>query len=74
MTDAVWVTPPEALRRCDEGELPMVFPTIKTLEQLRAFNTADGALRGFAQAPVRTVLPTLVITPTGVGMHFDEDE
>lgn len=74
MTDAVWLTPPEALRRCDDGELPMVFPTIKTLEELCVFDTPEAALLGFAQAPVRTVLPTLMITPTGVGMRIDEEE
>ena len=74
MTDAVWVTPTDALRRCDAGTLPMVFPTIKTLEELAAFDRADSALDGYALSPVRTILPTLVITPTGVGLQIDEDE
>jgi recombination protein RecT len=71
MTDALWLTPTEALRRCDRGDVPMVFPTIKTLEQLARYRTADDALSGFAGSPVRTILPTLVITPTGVGMELE---
>lgn len=74
MTDALWLSPREALHRCDEGTLPMVFPTIKTLEELERFDSADAALDGFAAAPVRTILPTLVVTPTGVGLQIDEDD
>jgi 8-oxo-dGTP pyrophosphatase MutT (NUDIX family) len=72
MTEALWISPVEALRRLDRGELPMVFPTIKTIEQLVGFETADDALAGFAKAPVRTVLPTLVVTPTGIGLQIDD--
>ncbi|MDE0899031.1 MAG: hypothetical protein OSA81_08450 [Longimicrobiales bacterium] len=72
MTDAVWVGPQEALDRCDLGELPMVFPTIKTIEQLTLYESADEALDGFAGKPVRTILPTLVITSTGVGLQIEE--
>ena len=74
MTAAVWITPSEALRRCDDGELPMVFPTIKTLEQLSGFEYADEALDAIGGARVRTILPTLVITPTGVGLQIDDEE
>lgn len=73
MTDALWLSPGEALHRCDEGALPMVFPTIKTLEELERFDSVDAALDGFASAPVRAILPTLVVTPTGVGLEIDDD-
>jgi len=72
MTDALWLTPAEALARLDRGELPMVFPTIKTIEQLLPFSDADQALASFAGSPVRTILPTLVVTPTGVGLRIDD--
>lgn len=72
MTDALWIDPAEALRRCDRGEVPMVFPTIKTIEQLAAYESADAALDGFGGSPVRTIMPTLVVTPTGVGMSIEE--
>ena len=36
MTDALWLSPGDALARLDRGELPMVFPTIKTIEIGRA--------------------------------------
>jgi 8-oxo-dGTP pyrophosphatase MutT (NUDIX family) len=72
MTDALWITPIEALERLDRGELPMVFPTIKTIEALAPHGSAEGALSAFADAPVRTILPTLVVTPTGIGLQIDD--
>ena len=72
MSDAVWLTPVEALARYDDGSLPMVFPTIKTLEQFEAYGSVDDALTDMRQTTVPTILPRLVITPTGVGMELDE--
>jgi 8-oxo-dGTP pyrophosphatase MutT (NUDIX family) len=73
MTDALWLTPDDALRRADRGDVPMIFPTIKTLEQLEPYETADAALTGIG-TPVRTIMPKLVITPTGVGMRVDDED
>lgn len=73
MTEALWLTPRDALHRCDEGDLPMVFPTIKTLEQLAAYDSSTAALEGIGGVEVRTILPTLVVTPTGVGLQIDEE-
>lgn len=73
MTEAVWLTPGRALDRCDAGGLPMVFPTIKTIEQLGAYETTEAALEGIGGQEVRTILPTLVVTPTGVGLEIDEE-
>lgn len=72
MTDARWLTPGRTLDRLDAGLLPMVFPTIKTIEQLSAYDSADAALDGIGRLDVRTILPTLVVTPTGVGLRIDD--
>ncbi|MCH1570537.1 MAG: hypothetical protein L7S64_04270 [Longimicrobiales bacterium] len=73
MTDALWLSPREALGRLDRGELPMVFPTIKTIEALSRYESADDALEGYGAEPVRTILPTLVMTPTGIGLDIGDD-
>ena len=73
MTDALWTTPRDALRRCDAGSLPMVFPTIKTLEQLARYASPEEALSVVGRTRVRTIMPTLILTPTGVGMELNED-
>jgi recombination protein RecT len=71
MTDAVWLTPREALRRHAAGNLPMVFPTIKTLQQLSSYHRADEALAALGRSRVPTIMPRLVVTSTGIGMEVD---
>lgn len=74
MTDAVWITPDQALARSNEGALPMIFPTIRTLEQLAEHRTSRDALAALARSSIRTVIPTLVITDTGVRLTVEDDE
>lgn len=73
LSEAVWLAPNEALRRNREGTLPMVFPTLKTIETLAEFSDTDGALATLEARPVPTILPRLVRTPTGVGLEIDDD-
>jgi 8-oxo-dGTP pyrophosphatase MutT (NUDIX family) len=54
VVDARWYTPAGALEARTRGELFMVFPTIKHLEQLATFESADALL---AHARGREVLP-----------------
>jgi 8-oxo-dGTP pyrophosphatase MutT (NUDIX family) len=54
IVDARWYTPAAALDARSRGELFMVFPTIKHLEQLSVFESADALL---AHARGREVLP-----------------
>ncbi|MBW3534889.1 MAG: NUDIX domain-containing protein [Gemmatimonadetes bacterium] len=71
LTDHAWLTPDEALSRREEGSLPMVFPTIRTLEGLRGFSTPMEALRAYRARAIPTILPRLVRTPTGIGIEVD---
>jgi len=73
MTDAVWLTPARALERNQEGTLPMVFPTVKTLERLARYESVEEALYALAERDVPAILPRLVTTDTGVGMELDEE-
>ena len=52
--DLRWYAPRSALEAHARGELDLVFPTVKTLEQLRAFVSADELL---AWADGREVVP-----------------
>jgi 8-oxo-dGTP pyrophosphatase MutT (NUDIX family) len=71
MTDAAWLAPAEALRRHRAGRLPMVFPTIRTLQDLVRFRSVDEVLAELRTRVVPTILPRLVLTPTGIGMETD---
>lgn len=71
MTDAVWLTAAQALERHHDGTLPMVFPTIRTLEDLLPFDSVDAVLRDLRNRRIPTIMPRLVLTPTGLGMELD---
>lgn len=71
MTDAVWLTPARALARHDAGELPMIFPTIRTLEDLRGHGSPEEVLEDFGARSVPTIVPRLVRTPEGVASVID---
>ena len=74
MVDAAWLTPARALERNEEGGLPMVFPTLKTLEALREFDSADAVLAHYRDREIPTILPRLVETPTGVAIEVPGGE
>jgi 8-oxo-dGTP pyrophosphatase MutT (NUDIX family) len=62
VVDAGWYTPPQALEAYRQGELLLVFPTIKHLEQLSAFATADELL-GYARTrKIQPVEPRVVVS------------
>ena len=73
MSDAIWLAPAAALERFEDGSLPMIFPTVRTLESLAGFDTVESAFAAFRQNTVRPFLPRLVRTPEGVSLVLDED-
>ena len=55
--DGIWVSPREALARYRAGAMHLVYPTIKHLERLAAFDDV-AAVRDFARRkPVLTIMP-----------------
>lgn len=55
-----WLTPAEALRRHDAGDITMIFPTVRTLVALSRFERADAVLdHARAQSRVEGILPTI---------------
>lgn len=62
---AIWLRPAEALDLARDGSLPMVFPTIKTLESVSEFATTSEVLQAFRSRRVPSVRPRLVRAPNG---------
>jgi 8-oxo-dGTP pyrophosphatase MutT (NUDIX family) len=60
--DLGWFSPGEALRASRAGEILLVFPTIKHLEQLSAFATADAVLEHARGRDVLPVQPRVLVT------------
>jgi 8-oxo-dGTP pyrophosphatase MutT (NUDIX family) len=60
VVDARWYEPAAALEAATRGELVLVFPTIKHLEQLSAFASADELLEHARGREIRPVQPRVV--------------
>jgi len=60
IVDAAWVNPREALERGEAGEIELVFPTIKQLESLAPYATADEAMEAARGLVVDPVMPNVV--------------
>jgi len=73
MVDARWLQPTHALELNRAGELPMVFPTIHTLEMLTEFGTVAEVVAAFQSRRVPSILPRLVRTRTGIGLEVAEE-
>ena len=55
--EPVWVHPQEALARTKAGQMPMIFPTLRTLERLANYPTAQAVIDAVAQGPLWVSAP-----------------
>ena len=60
--EAGWFSPRAALESHAAGELKLVFPTIKTLESLLEYSTAEEVLAAAADRDLEPVLPRVTGT------------
>jgi 8-oxo-dGTP pyrophosphatase MutT (NUDIX family) len=60
VSEAAWVSPSHALERHSAGELELVFPTIKHLESLLAYTSADEVLAAARDRVIEPVLPRVI--------------
>lgn len=58
--ELAWLTPADALRRHREGAMPMVFPTIRTLEDLATFPSRTALVESRRNETIRVTRPVLV--------------
>lgn len=73
MTDALWLTVQDALNEFEAGRLPMVFPTVRTLQALSEYTSVEAAFNAARTQTVMPILPRLVRTRTGVGIVIDQE-
>lgn len=70
----VWIRPAEALRSHREGEIQLIFPTIRMLQAIGRFATCEGLLAAAESvAAVPTVLPRVVADGNGVRILLPGD-
>ena len=74
MVEARWLTPEQALALNHAGELPLVFPTLRTLETLVGFRTPTDYLDHQRGRVIPRFLPTLVRRKEGVEITLEHTE
>jgi len=72
MTDALWLTPAEAVRRFEAGEMKLLPPTVHTLRALARFTTWAQMRAWLQDAPVPAILPRMERRPDGVAIVVPE--
>lgn len=55
--DGVWIAPSEALTRSASRDFRMVYPTIKHIERLAAFEDVDSLMRFARTKPIFSIMP-----------------
>lgn len=68
MTDALWLTPAQAVRRFEAGEMTLLPPTVHTLRQLARFATWEQMRAWLRDAPVPSILPRMERDAEGVAI------
>lgn len=69
-----WLTPADALRRHDDGEIVLIFPTVRSLVALARFERAADVLdHAAAIDAVRPVLPTIRESAAGLRIVLPGD-
>lgn len=73
MTESIWLTPKEALDRQRAGDLPLMPPTLKTIEELAAFRSIEDIFSAAASRRIETILPQAFQTDGGFGVKLPND-
>ena len=71
--DMRWITPAAALEQGERGELTLVFPTIKHLEELAAFGSVAEAMETARGREVKPVQPRVVVGDEGARVLMPGD-
>ncbi len=74
MDSDLWVRPSDALERYCAGEMELILPTIKNLQAIARFQTAEELLdAAFAAGEIPTVLPRMVVDVGGARLLLPGD-
>ena len=72
-SEGIWISPSEALARCERSEFPLVFATIYQLRELAAFHSVKEALESTTTQHVPTRIPKLVQEDGKTRVFLQED-
>ena len=73
MTESIWLTPRDALARCEAGEILLMPPTLKTIEELSGYSSADQLFNTAATSTIYPILPQIFKTDNSFGIRLPHD-
>jgi len=73
-SEGVWISPADALARCERNVFPLVFATIYQLRELAVFKSVKAALAATTTQHVATRVPILVQENGVTRVYLPEDE
>lgn len=73
MTKSQWLTPSTAIKQQREGQILLMPPTLKTLEELNEFDSLDDLFQAARSREIRTILPEAFMTDDGFGVRLPHD-
>jgi 8-oxo-dGTP pyrophosphatase MutT (NUDIX family) len=73
MTESIWLTPRDALARCDAGQILLMPPTLKTIEELSGYSSADQLFTTTATRTIYPILPQFFQTADSFGVRLPHD-
>lgn len=73
LTESRWLTPAAALAEQAAGRIVLMPPTLKTVEELRAFSDTEELLAAARSQRIRTTLPEVFRTADSFGIRLPND-
>jgi hypothetical protein len=73
MTKSQWLTPSTAMEMQREGQILLMPPTLKTLEELNEFGSLEDLFQAVRSREIRTILPEAFMTDDGFGVRLPHD-
>ena len=73
MTKSQWMRPSEALEQQKAGRILLMPPTLKTIEELNEYDSADDLFRAARSRRIHTTLPEAFMTEDGFGVRLPHD-
>jgi len=71
---SVWVSPAVALEKHAAGEFDLIFPTVRTLESLVQFDSADAVIdHAASMSGIDPILPRVVVHASGLRIVLPDD-
>ncbi len=73
MVESLWLTPEEAKAKNDRGEIMLMPPTLKTIEEISLFSSVDELFESVSKVKIRPILPQAFQAESGFGIKLPHD-